>query len=398
MNGGASSVERLARVPGFVDLHVHFRDPGFPEKEDIFSGGRAAAAGGFTTVCMMPNTAPAIDSVETLLLVDGRGRDAASARINVFAAAAMTAGQLGGRLVDFSRLDAAETRCRELTGHGVCGITEDGKSLLDDALMERVCAEAARLDLPIMDHAEDKSLVPAGASMNEGAVSRKLGLAGIPSEAEESIVRRDIALSKRTGARFHIQHVSAAGSVALIRAAKREGAGITCETAPHYFALTDFEAERQGAMAKMNPPLRTEADRMAVVEGLCDGTIDCIATDHAPHEAAVKELPMEKAAFGIIGLETCFAVSYTILVRGGYMEMGDLARLMSKRPAEIIGLPAREEEDFVLLDLDAAYTIDRSTFVSRGRNTPFHGMNVYGRVAATVCGGRVCYTAPGWEK
>jgi dihydroorotase len=471
---------QLTAAPGFVDLHVHFRDPGFPQKENIVSGAAAAAAGGFTTVCMMPNTQPPIDCVETLLYADARGRavslpvsacasgggndaragiafpggaDSVSAGegVNIFAAAAMTIGQNGKTLADFAAMDAAPTQCWEKTGHGICGITEDGKSLLDDELMERVATEAARLGLLVMDHAEDRPRIPPGACMNEGVVSRRLGLAGIPREAEARIVCRDIGIAKKNGTRFHIQHVSCAESVAWIRRAKREGVPITCETAPHYFALTEdavlqpcgadvldatWDAAAGAvcgrAMAKMNPPLRTEQDRLAIIEGLADGTIDCIATDHAPHEEAVKRLPMPDAAFGVVGLETAFAVSYTALVVPGHIAFTDLIRLMSGRPAELIGmqaenvrlaeLPRTQSADLpetkpdmdtasgrkagirqrppgaaVFLDLGARYKIDRNTFASRGRNTPFHGMAVTGRVAATICGGRIVYIAPGYE-
>ncbi|MCL2493554.1 MAG: amidohydrolase family protein, partial [Clostridiales bacterium] len=294
------------KVPGFVDLHVHFREPGEPlsqfakqidgrrhasyrfpntdfvepvtglEKEDIGSGAAAARAGGYACVCMMPNTQPAIDSAETLLAVDARGRtEGGAAGVRIFAACAMTAGQRGKELCDFEALDQAPTLCRELTGHGVCGISEDGQSLADEALMARVCAEAKRLGLVILDHAQDPSATPMGWSMNAGAVARRLGLTGISCEAEENFTARDIALAQRTGARFHIQHISTAGSVALLRAAKRDGIPVTGETAPHYFTLTEEAVESLGANAKMNPPLRTERDRQAVIEGLCDGTIDC---------------------------------------------------------------------------------------------------------------------------
>jgi len=344
----------LVSVPAFVDLHVHFRDPGFPAKEDIESGVKAAAAGGYRAVCMMPNTDPAIDCPETLLYADRRGDEFGRASgIDVFAASAMTLGQKGRELACFEAMDRADTRCRALTGHGVCGISEDGRTLMDDCLMERVCGEAARLGLPIMDHAEP----------------------------ETDMIRRDIALAKRTGARFHIQHVSLAESVGLIRAAKAEGAPVTCETAPHYFALTELDTamSRKGVNAKMNPPLRTERDRLAIVEGLGDGTIDCIATDHAPHEATAKAPPFETAANGVIGLETAFPVAYTMLVKKGPLRLEDLIRLMSTRPAKLIGLPP-DESAMIILDLDTPWVIDARAFRSKGRNTPFDGMRVYGRV------------------
>jgi dihydroorotase len=351
------------RAPGFVDLHVHFRDPGFPGKETVASGLAAAAAGGYACVCMMPNTRPPIDGAEALLAVDAKAAVAttvatatpkAAAVPLCFAVGAMTLGQAGRELADFDAMDAAPTTCRARTGHGVCGISEDGKTLRDAALMERVALAAARLGLPVMDHCEP----------------------------EEETIARDIELARRTGARFHIQHVSLAGSVALIREAKRAGLPITCETAPHYFAMS-----RETSRAKMNPPLGTEADRLAILEGLIDGTIDCIATDHAPHEAAVKEgLPYDQIANGVIGLETAFPVAYTTLVAGGYLTFEQLIRLMSTRPAEIIGL-APENLGTVLLDLETEYTIDSSTFRSKSRNTPFDGWTVRGRVCGFEAAG-----------
>jgi len=341
-------------VPAFVDLHVHFREPGFTEKEDIASGARAAAAGGYRAVCMMPNTNPAIDSPLVLAELERRASEAyKDTGVSIFAASAMTLSQTGKELVDFDAMDSASTQCLMLTGHGVCGISEDGKTLSDEGLMEQVCAAAVRLGLPVMDHAEP----------------------------ELGTILRDIELAKKTGARFHIQHVSLAESVELLRVAKAEGVTITCETAPHYFALTEAETrpDRHGTNAKMNPPLRTERDRLAIIEGLADGTIDCIATDHAPHEDTAKALPYEDAANGIIGLETAFPVAYTTLVKSGILALEDLIRLMSTKPAEIIGLPL-SDDDHIELDLDTPWEIDPGAFLSKGRNTPFAGMQVYGRV------------------
>ena len=343
---------QIVRVPAFVDIHVHFREPGFTEKEDIESGVGAAAAGGYRAVCMMPNTKPAIDSATKLLEADNRGRECGEkSGVLVFATSAMTIDQEGKELVDFEEMDAANTLCYESIGHGVCGITEDGKTLYDYKLMERVCEAAARLGLLVMSHAEP----------------------------EADIVRRDIELSKKTGASIHFQHISLAESIASIREAKAEGLHITCETAPHYFALTESEKRTN---AKMNPPLRTEKDRLAIIEGLVDGTIDCIATDHAPHEAAVKEVPYEDAANGVIGLETAFPISYTLLVKTGLITIERLVQLMSENPAEIIGLPS--DNRYVELDLETPFTIDSSSFRSKARNTPFDGMKVYGKVLRTV--------------
>ena len=274
--------------------------------------------------------------------------------VYVFAASAMTIGQAGKELVDFDALDRTDTLCRELTGHGVCGITEDGKTLYDYGLMEKVCEAAVQLGLPIMSHAEP----------------------------EADIVRRDIGLARKTNARFHFQHISLAESLSLIRGAKAEGLPVTCETAPHYFTLTEADVELKATNAKMNPPLRTEKDRLAVIGGLIDGTIDCIATDHAPHEPAAKDLPFEEAANGVIGLETALPISYTVLVKSELISLERFVELMSIRPAEIIGLP--REDAFIELDLETPYAIDVSKFRSKARNTPFDGMRVYGRIVKKV--------------
>ncbi|MDR0519829.1 MAG: dihydroorotase [Clostridiales Family XIII bacterium] len=383
-------------APGFVDIHVHFRDPGFTAKEDIMSGSHAAARGGYTTVCCMPNTSPAIDSADTVMYVDGQSRRTQSA--NVFSVGALTRGQRGAELSDMRGMDGAPTLCRELTGHGIAGVSEDGKSLMDEGLMREALLFAKSLGIPVMDHAEDSALT--GGCINEGAVSKALGVKGIPATAETNIVGRDIRLARETGAHIHIQHISAAGSVALIRAAKAEGIPVTAETAPHYFALTEEILQslppHRRALAKMNPPLRTEADRAAIIEGLCDGTIDCIATDHAPHEAELKALPLESAPFGIVGLETAFAVSHTELVLGGHMTLPQLVEKLSAAPARIIGLGRGEVRagaaaDLTLLDIDDEYEISSEGFASKGRNTPFEGRKVKGLIRATIRSGEVVY-------
>jgi dihydroorotase len=382
-----------AVVPGLVDLHVHFREPGACHKEDIASGSLAAARGGYTTVCCMPNTNPAIDCAETLAFVDRRGREAG--RVNLLAAGAMTRGQAALELSDLEGMTAAGTRCRELTGRGVCGVSEDGKSLMDLALMRRAAKEAARLGLLVMDHPENPSLSDGGV-VNAGAVAERLGLRGAPGAAEADIVVRDIGLAAELGCRIHLQHISTAESVRLIRAAKRSGLPVSAETAPHYFALSEEAVLRAGSDAKMNPPLRSEADRIAVIEALCDGTIDVIATDHAPHAAAETRLPLESAPFGIVGLETAFAVSYTALVLGGYMDLPALIERMSARPAALIGLPRGDlspgaAADLTVFELERPYAIDRAHFVSGGKNTPFQGMRVFGRTLLTLLDGKVVW-------
>jgi dihydroorotase len=356
----------LICAPGFVDLHVHFRDPGFTEKEDLASGGEAAAAGGFTTVCCMPNTRPAIHNTEILINVDRRGREAG--HVNLFALSAMTINQAGNELVDFAKINEAQTLCHKLTGHGICGITEDGKTLDNDNLMRQILAEAERLGLPVMDHAEP----------------------------EPVIVARDIEFARYTGAHIHIQHVSMEAAVRALREAKKEGVNITCETAPHYFTLSSEALDRLGANAKMNPPLRTERDREAIIEGISDGTIDIIATDHAPHTLRDKSKPVDEAPFGIIGLETCFSLAYTCLVKSGVLTLAQLIDKMSGKPASLINLDRGiiiegKAADLVLLDVLCEGVIDSANFRSKARNTPFDGMTVTGRVEKTLLAGKVTY-------
>ncbi|MDR0853863.1 MAG: dihydroorotase [Clostridiales Family XIII bacterium] len=357
---------------GFVDMHVHFREPGQTDKETIETGVMAAAKGGFTTVVCMPNTVPPIDNADTLLEVDRKGRQAKLVRVLV--AGALSKGQAGLELSDIEGMDAAETLSKELTGHGIAALTEDGKSLRDEALMERVCYEASKRGLLIMDHAEP----------------------------EEEIIARDIELARKTGARFHIQHVSRKGSVELIRAAKASGVPITCETAPHYFSLTASDVGRLGewgALAKMNPPLGTDEDRQAIIIGLLDDTIDVIATDHAPHELSLKALGYDAAPNGVSGLETAFSVSYTALVKSGYLTLEALVQKLCDVPERILGLtPPHASEfgkdlDLVLFDTTEEYEIDTEKFVSKGKNSPFGGKKVCGKVLLTICGGNVTYSA-----
>ncbi|MDR0851292.1 MAG: dihydroorotase [Clostridiales Family XIII bacterium] len=379
---------------GLIDVHVHFRDPGFTEKEDIASGLAAAARGGYTAVCCMPNTAPAIDSVETLLYVDRKGRDVQLA--DLFAVGAMTKGQKGAMLADIEAMNATDTLCRARTGHGIVAISEDGKSLMNEDLMRAVCNVAAQLGLPVSDHAEDAALT--GGCMNEGIVSERLGVKGLSDVAEVNIVKRDIRLARETGAKMHIQHISAAGAIEAIRRAKQDfpELKITCETAPHYFTLTEEDVVRLGTMAKMNPPLRTEADRRAVIEGLKDGTIDMIATDHAPHRMSEKGKPLAEAPFGIIGLETAFPVSYTALVASGELTLSHLIDLMSRRPAQLIGLDhgliaEGRPADLIVFDAAERFEIRREDFASRGRNTPFDGMTCRGRILYNIHNGKMIW-------
>lgn len=363
-------------IPGLCDIHVHFRDPGLTHKEDIQTGCLAAARGGFTTVCCMPNTKPAIDNLDTLMYVDSANYRIANENsgmrntglVNVFATSAMTIGQAGKKLCDFHSLDRAATICHEMTGHGVAAITEDGMTLHNDELMDEICQIAKKLDLVIMDHAEP----------------------------EIEMVKRDIELSRKNKCKMHIQHISKAESVDLIRIAKADGVSITAEAAPHHFFLNGEDIKKYGVNAKMNPPLANEKDRIAVVNGILDGTIDIIATDHAPHTEEEKNVEFDDAPNGIIGLETAFPVAYTTFVKSGLMSFEALVEKMSVNPLKLIGMPpvgfnVGEIADLAIVDIDNEYEINKEKFASKARNTPFHGMKVYGRVETTIHDGEISW-------
>ncbi|MDR0886655.1 MAG: dihydroorotase [Clostridiales Family XIII bacterium] len=403
----------LKLLPGFIDLHVHFRDPGLTKKEDLLSGSKAAAAGGFTTVVMMPNTIPVIDNADLLYRQNQIMQEIGL--VNGLYAGAITKGLEGQELTPIEELNSVDTKAQNLLGHGVAGLSDDGKNVDNEQMMRDAMNIAKRLDLLVMDHTEDNQL-DAGY-INDGRVSSELDIAGIPNVKESNIVARDIRLAEETGARVHIQHVSTRESVALIRDAKARGLNITSETGPHYFALTDEAILVQGADAKMNPPLRNDDDKLAVINGLKDGTIDCIATDHAPHtitdkwgevskhaygkfNASEKKDVLETSAFGIVGLETAFAISYTYLVKPGHLTLEQLVDKLSKNPAKILGLQrgkidgdVREgmRADLVLVDLNQAYKIDSKTFASKSRNTPFDGVDVEGKVVMTIHDGNITY-------
>jgi dihydroorotase len=340
-------------VPALTDLHVHFRDPGFEYKEDIASGSRAAARGGYCRVCMMPNTRPVMDSAEAVR------KNQTDGIVELFQAGALSKGQAGTQLADIADM-AKEASCR-------C-FSDDGKTLAELDLMREAAIKTKKLGLFISDHCEP----------------------------ELEIVERDITLAKETGCHFHLQHISLKESVALIREAKKQGLPVTAETAPHYFALTEEAVRTSGADAKMNPPLRTESDRLAIIEGIRDGVFDCIATDHAPHSPDEKTKPFEEAPNGIIGLETAFAVSYTVLVRGGHIGLTELIRLMSEHPAKILGVKQygitdSNPADIAVFDVEMPYSVSAADFASKSRNTPFEGMRVYGRTLLTMRNGRIIY-------
>lgn len=369
-------------VPGFVDVHVHLREPGFSYKETIASGTAAAATGGYTAVCPMPNLRPVPDSPETLRPeLDAIARDAA---VHVYPYGAITAGEQGERLADLNGL-----------APDVIGFSDDGKGVQSDAQMRQAMLLAKKLGKPIVAHCEVNSLLTPGGCVHAGAWAAAHGFAGISSESEWRQVERDIALVRETGCQYHVCHVSTKESVALIRAAKAEGLPVTCETGPHYLVLCEDDLRDEGRF-KMNPPLRSAADRDALLEGLLDGTVDCIATDHAPHSAEEKAKGLRGSAFGIVGLETAFPVLYTRLVKPGILPLELLLDRMCVRPRQIFGLPGGEiaEEqpaDLTVLDLNSSYEIEPDRFRSMGRATPFAGWRVEAAVAATICGGRVVY-------
>lgn len=370
--------EGLLAAPGLVDVHVHFRDPGFPLKEDITTGAAAAARGGFTTVVMMANTKPPIDNPQTLAYVLEKG---SGTGIHVLSCANVTVGMQGKEL----------TAMEELAQAGAAGFTDDGVPLLDEGLVRRAMERTAKLDMVISFHEEDPGLIDNNG-INRGKASEFFGIGGSPREAETRLVERDLKLALETGAKINIQHISARESVELVRRARAQSSNIHAEATPHHFTLTESAAIQYGSLAKMNPPLREEEDRLAIIRGLVDGTIDIIATDHAPHTAREKEKPITEAPSGIIGLETALALGITQLVEGGYLTMGKLLRLMSTNPANLYHLDAGYlaeggPADIILIDTSAEFVPE--SYASRSANTPFTGWRLRGKVVRTIAGGVV---------
>ena len=367
-------------LPGFVDVHVHLREPGFSYKETIRTGSLAAAHGGYTTVCAMPNLNPVPDSMETLQPeLDAIQKDAV---IRVLPYGAITKGEQGGELAD---LDAMAPY--------VVAFSDDGKGVQDRDMMRRAMMEAKRLGKLIVAHCEDNSLL-RGGYIHDGAYAKAHGHRGICSESEWRPIQRDLELVRETGCGYHICHISTKESVDLIRKAKAEGLDVTCETGPHYLLLDDSCLQEDGCF-KMNPPLRDKADREALLEGLADGTIDMIATDHAPHSAEEKGRGLEKSAMGIVGLETAFPLLYTELVKPGVISMERLMELLHDAPCRRFDLPQGEIDgphaDFTVFDLSASYPIDPADFLSQGKATPFTGWPVQARCLLTVCNGRLVW-------
>ena len=373
----------LTAVPGFIDLHVHLRDPGFTDKEDIHTGCKAAAAGGVTSLLCMPNTKPAIDNVETVRYIL---EEAKTADAHVYVAAAITKGLKGEELCDLDALREA----------GAVALSDDGRPVVDTACLVEAMRRAPELGMIVAAHCEDLFLAKKWY-LNEGEVSKALGLPGVPAAAEDCGTAREIAVAAAYDVPVHICHVSTKTSADLIRDAKARGVKVTAETAPHYLLMTDKELLKKDADYRMNPPLRAEADRLAMIEAVKDGTIDVIATDHAPHT------PAEKADFlnapnGSIGMETSFAGAYTALVKTGVLTLSELVEKMSVRPAQILGIEAGmigagQTADIVLIDENEEWTVDENKLHGKSRNTPFKGMTLQGKVKVTVCGGRVVYNA-----
>lgn len=370
----------LICAPGFTDVHVHFRDPGLTYKEDIGTGAKAAAAGGFTRVVCMANTKPVADTPEVLCEVLEKG---ALTGIHVMSCGAVTKGLEGRELTDMEALKRA----------GAIGFTDDGKPLMDEALVKRAMERAGALHMPLSFHEENPAWI-AQNGINRGAVSRKLGMEGSSHEAEDSLVERDCRLALETGCKILIQHISSKRSVELVRRAKAAGAPVMAEATPHHFSLTEDAVLEYGSLAKMNPPLRTEEDRQAIIRGLQDGTIEVIATDHAPHSREEKEMPFPEAPSGIIGLETAFALGVTNLVRPGYLTLCQLVEKLTKGPAVLYGwktprIAQGEAADLVLFSQEERWEV--KDFFSKASNSPFLGKTLYGRIKATICGGKVVY-------
>lgn len=372
-------------APGLIDMHVHLREPGFEHKETIATGTQSAARGGFTAIACMPNTRPVTDNADTVKFVLDKAEN--EGLIRVLPYAAITKNQLGRELTDFEGLKAA----------GAIGFTDDGVGVQSSQMMKDAMARAAALDLPVIAHCEDNTLVEGGA-VTEGAFSRKHGLKGIPNESEAIQVGRDILLAEATGVHYHVCHVSTEQSVRLIRHAKQLGIRVTAEVCPHHLLLSDEDIPGMDANWKMNPPLRTPRDVDAVIEGLEDGTLDIIVTDHAPHSEEEKAKGMLLAPFGIVGFETAFPLLYTKFVLTGKWTLAFLLEKMTAKPAEVFGLPWGTLEpgavaDIAIIDLDEEKAVDPEEFLSKGRNTPFTGWKLKGWPTVTLVGGQVVWTA-----
>ena len=370
-------------MPGFIDLHVHLREPGFEYKETIATGAMAAAAGGYTSICPMPNTKPVTDSAEMVkLILEKATREAV---VNILPVGAVTLGQIGSELVDIKALKTA----------GAVALSEDGKSVMDTALYMEVMRQAAHYQVPIFAHCEDKQLVGRGV-INAGKKATQLGLSGISNAVEDIITARDILMAKESGAQLHLCHISTRDSAGMLALAKQAGLPVTGEVCPHHFTLSEDDITSDDADYKMNPPLRKPEDVEALKQALKNGVIDVISTDHAPHSAEEKAKSMSEAPFGIVGSETAFALVMTELVEKGYLTPVQMVEKMSVNPAKVLGIDrgcigVGKVADLVIADPKEEYTIDKNSFYSKGKNTPFHGYKVKGRVISTFVAGRRVY-------
>lgn len=370
-------------LAGIIDIHVHLREPGFEGKEDIESGSKAAVAGGVTQVCCMPNTDPVCDNAVVIKYILSRAAEVNLCKVKPIGA--ITKGEKGEALAEIGKMAQA----------GAVAVSDDGRSVMNSLIMRLGMEYASGFNLKCLCHCEDINLVDGGV-VNEGKNSTLTGLKSSPRAAEDIMIARDISLAESLGVPVHICHVSTYSGVDIIRSAKKRGVKVTAETCPHYFILTDDIITAFDTFTKVNPPVREEKDRLAIIEGLKDGTLDCIVTDHAPHSKKDKEVEYNLAAFGMSGIETSFALSYTYLVKSGIMSLSELSRLMSANPAKTLGLEGGEiaegaVADLAIVDLNAKYTIDGNKFISKGKNTPFNGYEVYGKVCCTLVDGEVKY-------
>lgn len=371
-------------MPGLIDLHVHFRDPGLTYKEDIETGSKAAAKGGFTTVCCMPNTKPVVDNVETVRYIIEKGEK--TGLTNVLPVGAVTKNMAGVEITDVEELKKA----------GICAISEDGKSVMNSGVYRKAMKNAAKANVPVLAHCEDINLVEGGV-INLGDKSSELGVKGISNAVEDVIAMRDIMLAKETGATLHLCHCSTKDSVEMVKRAKEEGIKVTAEVCPHHFSMCSDDITSNDGNFKMNPPLRAREDMEALIKGLQDDIMDVISTDHAPHSAEEKAKDLEHAPFGIVGLETSVALTVTNLVKKGYLTPMQMAAKMSYNPAKVLGIPKGTLDegkiaDITIIDPDKEYTIDVNTFESKGKNTPFDGYKVSGEVEYTILNGKVVYS------
>ena len=371
--------------PGIIDMHVHLREPGFEGKEDIESGSKAAVAGGVTQICCMPNTNPVCDNAVVVKYIKTRAEEVNLCKVHPIGA--ITKGEKGESLAEIGKM----------AKEGAVALSDDGRSVMNSLIMRLGMEYASGFNLKCLCHCEDLNLVDGGV-VNEGKNSTLTGLKGIPRAAEDIMIARDISLAESLDVPVHICHVSTYSGVDIIRSAKARGVKVTAETCPHYFILTDDIITDFDTFTKVNPPVREERDRLAIIEGLKDGTLDCIVTDHAPHSRKDKEVEYNLAAFGMSGIETSFALSYTYLVKSGIMTLPELSRLMAKNPAKVLGLEGGEitpgaPADIAIVGLVAKYVIDGNKFISKGKNTPFNGYEVYGKVCATLVDGDVKYRA-----